>query len=105
MSAALKIVDGIQSNSASAASLSSYFSKQCGMKRLPWMAEEFGKLLKKGFEEELLMEIIDRTARAPRPSWAYFSAIIGKCIYHDAFDLVSFFKMPRSSPYHDGLPY
>lgn len=88
-----------------AAELTAYFTEQCGMKKLPWMSAEFTKLLQKGFEPELLYEIIDRTARAPRPSWAYLSSIVGKCEYHAAYDMVAFFKMPRKSAYHDPLPY
>ncbi len=42
---------------------------------LPWMTREFDKLLLQ-WSAELLQEAISRTARAPRPSWAYFSAIL-----------------------------
>lgn len=42
---------------------------------LPWMTREFEKLLQQ-WPAELLQEAISRTARAPRPSWAYFSAIL-----------------------------
>lgn len=107
MATALRFVEDQKMNtlSESAAAIANYYAEQCGMKKLPWMAKEFEKLLKQGFEPDLLKEIIDRTARAARPSWAYLSTIIGKCEYHAAYDLVAFFKMPRKSAYHDPLPY
>lgn len=42
---------------------------------LPWMTREFDQLLRQ-WPAELLQEAISRTARAPRPSWAYLSAIL-----------------------------
>ena len=97
MATALKILDRMNETTETAAELTAYFTEQCGMKKLPWMAKEFEKLLKQGFEPDLLEEIIDRTARAARPSWAYLSTIIAKARYNDAYDLASFLLVPRYS--------
>lgn len=108
MANALRIVDNetpMQNNKKAAAEMASYFAIQCGMRKLPWMAAEFEKLINKGFEVELLQEIVDRTARAPRPSWAYLNAIIGKCLYYAAYDMATFLLLPRKGAYEDGLPY
>lgn len=106
MAHSLKIINDATSASAAAANqLASYFSDQCGLRKLPWMPKEMSLLLDKGMSADLITEIIDRTARAPRPSWAYMSAIIGKCHYYGAYDLASFLLLPKRGAYEDGLPY
>lgn len=99
MATALRFVEDQKMDmlTESAASLANYYAEQCGMKKLPWMAKEFEKLLKQGFQPDLLEEIIDRTARAARPSWAYLDTIIAKARYNDAYDLSSFLLVPRYS--------
>lgn len=90
---------------SSAQELTDYFCEMCGHRMLPWMKKEFDLLLKAGFCPEVLVEIIDRTSRAPRPSWAYLSAIVDKARYYQAFSMEDFLLMPRRGSYEDPLPY
>ena len=53
-----------------------YFCSECGFRPLPWMQRQFLDLLSRGYDVSTLKSIIDDTARAPRPSWAYLEAII-----------------------------
>lgn len=93
MSAQLKIIENSATKSdlfARASALADDYCLQCGFRRLPWMQQEFKQLLVDGYEDDLLREIIARTARAPRPSWAYFSAIISSCKVGGIYDLCEF---------------
>lgn len=82
------------------------FCYNCGMKRLPWMRQEFAAWLAQGFEPELIEEAINRTARAPRPSFAYLEAILRNSERVGALDLATFLltqRKQRQAP--DELPY
>lgn len=87
-----------------AARLSALFAYECGFRELPWMIRSFSQLLQEGFDPDLLEEIIHRTSRAPRPSWAYFSAIVGRCRFRGVFDLHGFLIMRRIQPGEMDLP-
>ena len=56
--------------------LTNYFCHECGFKPLPWMQRKFADLLSRGYDVPTLRSVIDDTAIAPRPSWAYLAAII-----------------------------
>lgn len=72
------------------------FARECGFRPLPWMQRGFYRLLDEGFEYHLLLQIIEQTSHAPRPSWAYLDAIVRRCRMHEIFTLVGFtFSMPR----------
>ena len=79
----------------------------CGMKRLPWMKPAFSQLLAEGFAADLLHEAISRTARAPRPSWAYFQAIINNCRSVGVYDLPGMITRTsrRQREAYSDLPY
>ena len=82
MSAALYVVGEPQNPSPKeeilnqAARLSTLFSRECGFSPLPYMRREFVRYLVQGYAVDMLEEVISRTARAPRPSFAYLSAIM-----------------------------
>ena len=71
------------------------FCYQCGLRHLPWMYTSFSQHLKR-FSEELLLEAIARTARAPRPTYAYLVAILSNCEAAEAYDLAG--MMLKTSP-------
>lgn len=106
MSAALRIVTESETNVDKAAQeLVREYTTNCGMKRLPWMQNAFRQFLIDGFEPAVITEAIMRTARAPRPSWAYLEAIMRRASYHKAYTLGQFLVMPRRSCFDDDLPY
>lgn len=80
--------------------LTERFCHECGFKMLPYMGREFARYLRLGYEREMLDMVIDVTARAPRPSYAYFSAVM-----RNAYDCktVSDFLFHRRQPC-DELP-
>lgn len=92
------------SDPTDAAKLAHLFAYECGFSPLPWMYRQFAQLLEEGFSFELLEEIISRTSRAPRPSWAYLAAIIAGCRIRHAYDLPSFLVMPRVQHWERELP-
>ena len=59
-----------------ASELSLDFCRECGFEPLPYMRREFARYLCQGYAMDMLEEVIGRTARAPRPSFAYLSAIM-----------------------------
>ena len=62
--------------------LTRYFCEECGFRPLPWMQRKFKALLDSGWDVPTLEAVVDCTAMAPRPSWAYLAAIIrnsGSC--------------------------
>lgn len=78
----LHVVKGSEINpdiSQSAEDLTNQFCYMCGFRRLPWMLEAFSTYLQEGYEPAMVLEVIRRTARAPRPSWAYLEAIMDRC--------------------------
>ena len=56
--------------------LTGLYCRECGFQPLPYMAREFARLLSDGYESQMLEAVIHRTSWAPRPSFAYFRAII-----------------------------
>lgn len=88
-----------------AAGLALEYCHECGFKPLPWMAKEFRGYLEKGVEPEMLGEIIYRTARAPRPSWAYLSAIVRRSMQRGLYTCADFCIAPREKPEDLELPY
>ena len=56
--------------------LASAFCRECGFRYLPYMPEQFREWLLQGIEAALLFYAIDKTARAPRPSFAYLNYLI-----------------------------
>ncbi len=56
--------------------LTRYFCRECGFRPLPWMPRKFKELLQKGYDQKGIEELIELTAMAPRPSWAYLAAIV-----------------------------
>ena len=77
--------------------LASMFSEYCGCKLLPWMAKDFEQLIVDGFDMDMLEEVIIRTAHAPRPSWAYLSAIIRNARTAGAYDLPTFKELKTTT--------
>lgn len=90
--------DNIQSIIESAQALAKRFSYECGLSPRPLMVREFARYLAQGYDYDMLAEVINRTAMAPRPSYAYFAAIMrnayGCKTLHD-------FVCLRSSPSTD----
>ena len=76
--------------SAQALRLADEFSFACGLRQLPYMAEEMTKYLLSGFAPEMIREAIARTARAPRPSFAYLAAIMRNAAAAGQYDFASF---------------
>lgn len=75
-----------------------YFCQECGFRPLPWMQRKFSELLHSGYSVPDLESIIDTTAMAPRPSWAYLSAIIR----NNAQMVDEYFrKHPLATPLYD----
>jgi len=58
--------------------LAAAFCRECGFRYLPYMPEQFREWLLKGFDAALLFYAIEKTARAPRPSFAYLDYLINK---------------------------
>lgn len=73
-----------------AVKLSHEFCYQCGFRALPYLAEEMTKYLLQGFDPAMIREAIARTARAPRPSFAYLSAIMRNAAAAGQYDYPSF---------------
>jgi hypothetical protein len=91
MNAALRIVENTpESINNLAVTLTMEYTAECGFRPLPWMVREFFKLLSEGFEPDMLSEVIARTARAPKPSWAYLAAVIRNARAAQAFGLTAF---------------
>ena len=109
MSAALQLLNNSETNQRTDSQVNALveeYCRECGFTRLPWMKQEISQLVNEGFEIDLLQEVIARTARAPRPSWAYFSAIIRSCRIAGLYDLFSFLsKGYRAYKSQDDLPY
>lgn len=61
---------------ASSKYLTRYFCEECGFRPLPWMQRKFRIILDHGWDVPALEKVIESTAMAPRPSWAYLAAII-----------------------------
>lgn len=75
---------------AKAVELSKDFCFQCGFRALPYLAEEMTKYLLQGFDPAMIREAIARTARAPRPSFAYLAAIMRNAAAAGQYDYPSF---------------
>ena len=101
MSAALQLINNSVTNYKTATEraekLVDKLCYECGLRKLPFMVSEMKEDLLNGFEDDLLSEIIDRTARAPRPSWNYYAYIRNKCARNDCHDLLSFTRMEANS--------
>ncbi|MBR0227072.1 MAG: hypothetical protein IJQ62_01845 [Clostridia bacterium] len=82
--------------------LTERFCRECGFKILPYMGREFARYLRLGYEREMLEMVIDITARAPRPSFAYFDAVM-----RNAYDCktVPDFLFHRRKPVDEDLPW
>lgn len=91
--------------STASEALARHFSHECGFRLLPWMSRQFAQLLSEGFSQDMLESVIECTSIAPRPSWAYLSAIIRRARYHRAYTLDAFVLMPRDHAEDDQLPY
>lgn len=98
------VVERCRATTNQSTTLCALFCHECGFNPLPWMGREFARLLAEGFTAELLEELIARTARAPRPSWAYLSAILDNCRFRGAYDLPSFLLMKRVQPWEREIP-
>ena len=73
------------------------FSQQCRFRPLPYMAEEMARYLQDGFAPDMISEAIARTARAPRPSFAYLAAIMRNAKAEGKFDYQSFAQPKKVS--------
>ena len=71
------------------------FARECGFRPLPWMQRGFYRLLDEGFEYDMLLNVIEQTSKAPRPSWAYLSAIVNRARSNGAYTYLEFFAQPR----------
>lgn len=76
--------------SAQAMNLAKEFSYQCGFRLLPFMVHEMTRFLLNGFEPTMISEAIYRTSRAPRPSFAYLSAVMRNAAAAGQYDYASF---------------
>lgn len=85
----------------SAPELAELFSRECGIRPLPYMQRAFAQFLQEGFEPLMLQEVIFRTAMAPRPSWAYLDAILRNCRSEGIFDYVKFMTRRHDVKRHD----
>ena len=93
---ALQVVKPEQPN-IDANYLAWYFCENCGMKRLQWMQREIEHWIDAGFEPDMIQEAIDRTSRAPRPSWAYLNAIMNNAAAAYAYTLSRFLTMRKTN--------
>ena len=82
--------------------LAEKFCYECGMRPLPWQAPYFAKLLSAGLSYDLISELIDRTARAPRPSYAYLSWMVAMCERSGIKDQLDWLIKPKITK--DDLP-
>ena len=73
-----------------------YFCHECGFKPLPFMAREFARYLHLGYEREMLEMVVDLTARAPRPSFAYFNAVMAHAYGFKTVSDFLFYRRHRS---------
>lgn len=89
-----------QSIDTQAAHLAAHFADECGFRLLPYMAEEMTRYLQDGFAPEMISEAIARTARAPRPSFAYLAAIMRNAKAAKQYDYQSFASSRRRSSAH-----
>lgn len=93
MAATLRIVSDQSQSSreeiiAQAERLSSLFCRECCFNPLPYMRREFARYLVAGYAPDMLEEVIRRTSRAPRPSFAYLDAIMRNA--YGRFTLIDF---------------
>lgn len=100
----LQIVGRCNVPTNEATQLTALFCHECGFNPLPWMPRQFARLITEGFTVDLLEELISRTARAPRPSWAYLAAILDNCRFRGVHDLPGFLLMRRVEPWERELP-
>ena len=101
----LHLVSAAQKNEGAqlASVLVDDFCLNCGCRRLPWMPAAMREWIEvDGFEEGVFREAFRRTARAPRPSWAYLEAIMGYARASGCLDIVSF--LTRKHTRDDDLP-
>lgn len=57
---------------------------RCGLQPSPRMADWIGRICSNSWiEPEVLIEILNETSEAPRPSWRYFGAIVQQVLPHD----------------------
>lgn len=75
--------------------LSVCFARECGFRPLPWMQRSFSRLLQEGFQYDMLLQVIEQTSHAPRPSWAYLQAIIRRCREESIFTELDFVCLPH----------
>lgn len=75
--------------------LAEEFSFQCGFRMLPYMVKEMERYLLDGFQPDMITEAIARTARAPRPSFAYLAAIMRNAKAAGHYDYASYSKSHR----------
>lgn len=73
------------------------FARECGFRPLPWMKRGFRHLLEEGFEYQMLVQVIEQTSHAPRPSWAYLSAIISRARMNGNYTFSQFMAQPHRS--------
>lgn len=91
----------VKSEHEAAESLVNRYCEFCDMRRLPWMHAAFLQLLEEGFALQLLEEVILKTAQAPRPSWAYLTAIIRNCRSNGVYVLADFNNQRPRRNHHD----
>lgn len=70
---------GAASASAEACDLARTIADMIGAVPLPFHADQIDWYLKSGFTADLLLMAAESTMLAPRPSWAYFRAILRNC--------------------------
>lgn len=95
-----------ESKQAQAQKLAFLFAHECGFRVLPWMERKFSELLNEGFEYNLLMQFVAETAEAPRPSWAYYRAIVSRCRDNDVYTVAQNLRQcrKRDDPNYNTLP-
>ena len=85
-----------------AQALTQKYCYECGFNRLPWMSRYFQSQLSSGLSFELLELLIDQTAHAPRPSYAYLSWLIAMCERSGIKDQLDWMIKPKITK--DDLP-
>lgn len=78
--------------------LARYMCSECSLSFRPGFARGMLRYLAQDFEPALIRAVIDETAKAPYPSWAYFAAIMRRAEAEHASCLADFCLFHRSKP-------
>ena len=70
--------------------LARYMCAEWSVSFRPGFARGLLKFLARGFDPALIRAVIDETATAPCPSWAYFNAIMRRAEASGAYSLAAF---------------